>query len=1202
MGDFLLNRYLNNGGKETINNSLPFNGSLSYDKVSVHPFRDFPNISLKLHGLQLADSLATQHEKTPVELEDFYLNASLTSLRGKELNIESIELVGLTLKFFDRLDGYSNLKSLIKKKSEEKHKEKNKDGWTIVYDHTDLMIKDLQLHKINEAIKQHAHLFIDEIKIKNKEVDSEYQLAIDIENIIASHFPDKSKKHIPAQLNQVTAELHLDKTFASAQLTEVQLKEGTIDLLTDSTGVSNYSGLLGVKKSTSSPDVKKDNGITFEIEGARLSVSDVDFTLIDHPGNRHLAAAIKKISTEIEVNPDTSAVIDLHLDVNQLAFNTSQGALLSNSIVKGQLKTNYNHQEIQISCSDLSINDDLFNVKTKLPLDGKTATTLTIEKPDADAQKIRPLLTEKIQKSILPYDVKGPMYAKAHLVFTKGVKKPRVNLDLNVQNKTVVVKGQVVKNADVSATFVNGFFDDARQHTEHKKNMRLFLHKVVGTFNDFKVDTKDALITSSAKEGARLIAKADITGKAASASHFLNHDKFSFQEGAFTLTTDINGSLRNLDDLVAGTDLNLAMKDMQVFYPAGNTSIPLRVLEMKKVGEKTIFEIEGLGIDDGSPIRIQGEIDHLASVLFPGQAEQLQTKANIRASSISWESLIALFGQDGIISAAKRDSSIQAKRSMKQTISGIQQSFHPAVKVTIDTVHYGNDVELLDFHTGLKFQDDKTLVLEETNFKIDKSNVTLDGEVVINQLDFTKFDFDIDLQNLDFDVLMPKFDYFGVHLIKQIHDQPDNLSMHVELSGELDDNAGLKPESLDAYITYESFAEDKFSGSVTLKANPEAEVYITELGITVPLSRIEAASIDNKAYYHLLLKSDTLQQELALDGVVDNIRHFAFKDTEESFEVELMISSPRIVWDDLKQVMAYGNNSESRQSGKIIKESLTKILQDFNPNVKLKVDVLEYSDQLSFNDIFAHAYMDDHLLKIDSANVAYGLDISHEQELPFDLKLALSNIDVAQTLEHFDYFGVEELYNAQQIEGIVWFDLDMSSVINLENNEFETPRTEADIKFALQDVIIEDLETINTIAEKIKRVDRFNVLKFAPIESEIKVVGTRITIKETEIQSNALQAFIEGTIDKSSPENLWISVPAKNVKRPDLETIPEKTGYAGTGRKIFFKWVSSQSDEDGKMKIRLRKKQFYKERSEGIKFKDFKKEVRAERKRIKKGL
>jgi len=1269
-GDYALNRYLNNGGKETINNALPINGSLNYQKASLHLFKDFPNLTLQLHGLQIDDSLPRQGNNPIFKLEDLYLNASLRSLKNKEVQINSIELSGLSLNIIDQADSYSNLKTLIKNNADGVNRKKNKNGWTVVYDHTDLIITDLHLYKTDEIREQNAHLFMNKILVKNHRVNSNYELSLDMEEIVVANTFDEPRDRDPIQIREAKANLQLEKSFKSVRLLSVELSNAKIDLFTDTTGLSNYSQLLGLKKSKTKPGATNTSRKQKELdlEGADITLNEIDFSLIDLSENKHLAASIINLNTELNVNQDTTAIIDLHLDVDQFAFNTTKGAMLTNSTVKGKIKANLDEGRLEIACPNLSINDDLFNVAAMLPLNQKSATTLTIEKPDALTHKIRPLLTTKIQKSILPYDVKGPFYAKAEIVLTKGANKPRVILDLNVQDKTVIIKGEVIKNAEVSATFVNGFFDDARQHTEHKKNLRLFLHSVSCVYNDFQVETKDALITSSAKDGARLIAKADVTGKASSASHFLKHDKFYFQDGAFTLTTNINGSLRNLDDLIAGTDLNLSMNDMQVFYPEGNTTLPLSILEIKKVGEKTLFEIEGLAIDHGSPIRIQGEIDHLASVLFPGQPGQLQTKADIRASSISWEGLIALFGEDGIIAVTRQNETLKAKRSMKQTLSGIQQSFRPSVKVTIDTVHYGHDVQLLDFHTGLNFEDDKTLVLEETSFKIDKSNVTLDGKVIINQLDFTKFDFDINLQNLDFDVLLPKFDYFGIHLMKEIYDQPDNVSMHIELSGNLDDNAGLKPESLDSYITYESFAEDKFSGSLVLKANPhskkvdvvfshsghprninhifesddyifdkgwfnitfefddnfeslaqmveesrigltisEAEVYISEVGVTVPLSQIEVASIDNIAYYYLLLKSDTLQQELTLDGVVKNIRHFAFKDTSDSFSVQLNINSPRIVWNDLKQVMTYGSSPTTQQSGKIIKESLAEVVHDFNPSVKLKVDTLEYSDQLSFNNIFAHAYLENDLLKIRNANVSYGesyiesnidLDISHQDVLPFDLYLELNNIDIAHTLEHFDYFNVPQLESAKQINGNVWFDLDLSSIIDLNNNDFITSKTIADITVKLEDVIIEDLETINNVAEKIRRVDRFNVLKFAPIESHINIEGKRIVVEETEVQSNAIHAFVEGTIDNNSSEHLWISIPVKNIKRPDLDSIPIKTTYAGTSRKVFFKWVSDKSEENGKIKVLLRKKQYYKERPHGINFRDYRREVRRERKRI----
>jgi len=225
IGDFVLNRYLNNNGKDTIVNSLPINGKLNYDKISVHPFRDFPNISLKIHGLEVVDSLNKQHKLTPVKINDLYLNGSLTSLRKKELNIESIELVGLSINMLDQADGYSNLKSLIKKKAKQVAKKENKKDWTIAYNSTNLIIKDFQLNKIDKAKQQNAHLSINEVELKNNEVDSLYQLSLNLEKIVASHVPEKSAERLPLQLSQVMTELQVNKSFSEARIISVELKE-----------------------------------------------------------------------------------------------------------------------------------------------------------------------------------------------------------------------------------------------------------------------------------------------------------------------------------------------------------------------------------------------------------------------------------------------------------------------------------------------------------------------------------------------------------------------------------------------------------------------------------------------------------------------------------------------------------------------------------------------------------------------------------------------------------------------------------------------------------------------------------------------------------------------------------------------------------------------------------------------------------------
>lgn len=1270
LGNFAINRYLNADGQKDLSKHLPINGSLTYGSAKVNAIRSFPHVSIELSDIQLSDSLADKHQRPPVQLEKLYLRTKLVNWGRKEIAINGVDLEGLTINLLDQENGYSNITHLIRKKIKTETKN-NKQGISIDYENTDINISDIELNKIDEQIHQHAHVKIADLKIKNKEKGDVQEVSIDLNDIAVADQPLSKSQKQAIRLTKTSVKLETNEDFSKLKIKDIQLRAGHIHLLSDSLNNSNFAGLFGNKKakSTSSKTSKKKSKLSIDIDQANVSIDDIDFAMIAEDKNKHLEARIINLGTTIQAAADTSAQVDLKLDVDQLGFNTTKGAYLSNSLVEGQLDVRKLDDHLSIACPALAINQDPFDVTAKLFSDGQTATTLTIEKPDAETSKIRPVLTTAIQKSISSYEVNGPFYAKAHVQFMPGNKNPRVEVDLDVKNKTVMAKGQKIKNAYVDATFVNRMYDDKRQHAEDKRNVRFMIHSVTGKFNDLDINSKNALITSTPKGGDRLIAKANITGSASAASQYLKHDNFYFEDGQFNLSTDINGSLNNIDELIAGTDLNLAMDNLEVHYPEGNTIFPFKILELNKEGEKTIFHFEGFTEKDQRPFHIRGEVDRVESILFPGASNQMQAKANIRASSVSWEGVIALFGKDGIMSSFKKADEKKAKRSMKQTLSGIQQSFQPEVRITIDTVLYGKDIQLLDFKSGVKFDDERTVVLEETSFNIEEANVTMDGEVKINELDFTRFDFDVELNRLDFDALMPKFDYFGVHLMKQIHDQPDNLTMKIHLSGELDDTAGLKPESINADIMYESFAEDKFTGQIRLKANPNtkkvdvvfghsghprsfnhllgaekyrfddgwytvsfqfndnfkslaqmveestfnltvdnAEVKMLDLDLTIPLTRIEVASIDNKAYYHLLLRSDTLQQEISLNGVVDNIRHFAFKDTDKPYKVDLEISSPHIIWDDVKDLMAYQQQDATQtQNGKALKESLAQVLKDFNPDVTLKVDKLEYSKQLNFNDIFAHAYLENNHLIIDKANVTYGesniqanlsADMGVDDVLPFDLQLNLNNIDINETLEHFEYFNVDELREAKQIEGQIWLDVNLSAEINLEDQGFNTEKTNGEFILKLDNLVVEDLQTIDTIASKIGKEKRFEVLQFAPIQSRIKIKGERIEVYQTEIQSNAIHAFVEGTMDKTSSENLWVSIPINNIKKPDLEVVPDKTGYEGAGKKVYLQVISSNDEENGNMKVHLKKKKYYQERFKAKQFRGYKRINRRERRRL----
>ena len=260
IGDFAINRYLNADGNRDLSKYLPINGALTYDRVSIHPFRDFPDLSVNMKGIELADSLVDEHKRPPLNLDELNIRVSVIDWSDKEIAIESIDMEGLTINLYDRADGYSNIASLIRKKVEEVKAENKKAGLSVVSNNSVVHISDVILNKIDEKTNQSAQVSMDEIILENKSDDSNYDLALEINNISVSELQTNSKKENPIVLNQSVANVLVDKDFSTLMVEDVQLKNGHIHLYKDSLEISNYARLFGGGKKTSTNKNPKAGG------------------------------------------------------------------------------------------------------------------------------------------------------------------------------------------------------------------------------------------------------------------------------------------------------------------------------------------------------------------------------------------------------------------------------------------------------------------------------------------------------------------------------------------------------------------------------------------------------------------------------------------------------------------------------------------------------------------------------------------------------------------------------------------------------------------------------------------------------------------------------------------------------------------------------------------------------------------------------
>jgi hypothetical protein len=129
----------------------------------------------------------------------------------------------------------------------------------------------------------------------------------------------------------------------------------------------------------------------------------------------------------------------------------------------------------------------------------------------------------------------------------------------------------------------------------------------------------------------------------------------------------------------------------------------------------------------------------------------------------------------------------------------------------------------------------------------------------------------------------------------------------------------------------------------------------------------------------------------------------------------------------------------------------------------------------------------------------------------------------------------------------------------------------------LTDLELADWPQLQVMGRKLKMAKRLDTLRFAPLLGEVTIDSGRVSIPRTEIQSTALQLFVEGSFDTLTGPDLLIAVPLKNIGRGVLSQSPAPTGYARAGWKVYLV-VQPGADGKTETKFRLGRRRYFRER------------------------
>jgi len=264
----------------------------------------------------------------------------------------------------------------------------------------------------------------------------------------------------------------------------------------------------------------------------------------------------------------------------------------------------------------------------------------------------------------------------------------------------------------------------------------------------------------------------------------------------------------------------LKLEDFSVFYKPARVSFPFKKLELNKKAGDANFSLISSTWKKNHNYKIKGGLEKLPELLFDLNGGQAKSIVEVHANKLGWTDFLDLFGENGYLKNDKPKSEREKKKSMKEMARGIHHNFQPRLLIKVDTLIYDENLQFHDFSTGLHFESDHLLILENTVFNYDNGTVSLNAVIDISDPSKTPFEFELHTEKLNLKKLLPKVNFFTVKLLKDLNDLPHDVEIDVKQKGIWDDEKGLIPNTSTGEIDFNLNKGKSLKGNIKYKPDP----------------------------------------------------------------------------------------------------------------------------------------------------------------------------------------------------------------------------------------------------------------------------------------------------------------------------------------------------------------------------------------------
>jgi len=369
----------------------------------------------------------------------------------------------------------------------------------------------------------------------------------------------------------------------------------------------------------------------------------------------------------------------------------------------------------------------------------------------------------------------------------------------------------------------------------------------------------------------------------------------------------------------------------------------------------------------------------------------------------------------------------------------------------------------------------------------------------------------------------------------------------------------------------------------------KSEVYYEPLLLIFPIDTLQIELNNKNAILNILsIPINEKGNTIKFSGDITNATSLVFKN-KDLIQTKFDLKSDVLTWEDFTELFRSEKTEEAQdfpnKPKMVLDKALKGIYNKFNPSLNIVVDQFSYNnfngqnlktgfyfkgennlylEETSFN------YYDGHV------NMSVDLDISDDDKTVFDLIFDTDKIDFGILLKEFNYFELKSLQDIEKLAGDITMVSDFKGILDNETG-LDTELLKGKVYLELENVEIKGFKPLEKVANKVFRKKRFEDIKFAPIIDTLYIANRTIEIPRLQIQSTAIDLFVEGHLSYDDKTNIWVTIPLSNLKHRNVNEIPELKAFENTGKKIFVE-VKEKIDGELEYKLHLNDKKLYEEK------------------------